>query len=190
MTEMAPLTNVPRPVRLRVDDYMLLDEVGAFAAYGKTELLDGEVMYMNSQHRPHARIKSRLHVALAAALSDQPCGLEALVEAAIDVPPHNVPEPDIVVTSAAEGSGLIPLSSVRLIVEVADTTLQSDLTKKAAIYGASGIGEYWVADVNGAAIYQMWAPGPGGYECRRTIAFGDRIDAETLAGVSVATDRL
>ena len=55
MTEMVPLTNVPLPVKLRAEDYLLLDEAGAFMAYRKTELLDGEVVYMNAQHRPHAR---------------------------------------------------------------------------------------------------------------------------------------
>ena len=60
MTEMVPLTTVPLPVKLRVEDYLLLDGSGAFDGYGKTELLDGEVVYMNAQHRPHARIKSRL----------------------------------------------------------------------------------------------------------------------------------
>ena len=41
MTEMVPLTTVPLPVKLRVEDYLLLDGSGAFDGYGKTELLDG-----------------------------------------------------------------------------------------------------------------------------------------------------
>ncbi|MEH3159607.1 MAG: Uma2 family endonuclease [Sphingomonas taxi] len=190
MTEMAPLTNVPLPVRLRVEDYMLLDEVGAFEGYGKTELLDGEVVYMNSQHRPHARTKSRLHLAIAVALAQRTDGLEAVVEAGIAIPPHNVPEPDIVVTSAADGSGLIPAPSVRLIVEVADTTLQSDLTRKAVIYARNGVPEYWVADVGGCLIHQMWIPSSDGYAERRTVPFGEPVTAETLSGLCVETDRL
>ena len=190
MTEMAPVTNVPLPVKLRVEDYMLLDEAGAFDAYGKTELLDGEVVYMNSQHRPHARVKSRLHIAIANALNGRDDGLEALVEAAIKVPPHNIPEPDIVVTAAADGSGLIPLDSVRLIIEVSDTTLQSDLTRKAAIYARAGVPEYWVADVNAGVIHQLSDPDGSGYVRSRSIPFGERIAAATLPGFAVDTDRL
>jgi Uma2 family endonuclease len=153
-------------------------------------LLDGEVVYMNSQHRPHARVKSRLHIAIAAALSGRTDGLEALVEAAIKVPPHNIPEPDIVVTAAADGSGLTPLDSVRLIIEVSDTTLQSDLTRKAAIYARAGVPEYWVVDVNAGLIHQMSGPDGSRFADNRSIAFGERVHAVTLTDFIVDTDRL
>jgi hypothetical protein len=65
MTEHVRLTTTPRRVKLRVEDYLALDDAGAFDAYGKTELIDGEVVYRNAQHRPHARIKSRLFRLLA-----------------------------------------------------------------------------------------------------------------------------
>ena len=61
MTEQVPLTTSPLPYRLTVEGFFRLDEAGAFAGYGKTELIRGEVFYRNAQHRPHARAKIPLY---------------------------------------------------------------------------------------------------------------------------------
>jgi Uma2 family endonuclease len=37
---------------------------------------------------------------------------------------------------------------LHLVVEVADTTLNFDLTTKAALYARAGIADYWVLDVS------------------------------------------
>ena len=187
MTEVLPLNTTPLPVKLRIEDYLLLDRSGAFDAYAKTELIDGEVFYMNAQHRPHARIKSQLFLAISEALSAAHAPLEALVEASIAIPDRGVPEPDIVLTSEPEGEGLIPLASVALVVEVADTTLDHDLGVKAQLYARAGIPEYWVADVVGKVIHQLWAPEGGAYAQRREVAFGARIEAVTVAGLLIVT---
>ena len=185
MTEVLPLNTTPLPLRLRIEDYLLLDRSGAFDAYAKTELIDGEIFYMNAQHRPHARIKSRLYLAVTAALRASQSPLEALVEASIAVPDHGVPEPDIVLTGEPEGEGLVPLGSVALVIEVADTTLTNDLGIKARLYARAGIPEYWVADVEGKVIHQLWAPEGDAYAQRRGVAFGERIAALTVAGLVV-----
>lgn len=185
MTEHRPLNTSPLRVKLRVEDYLTLDASGAFADYAKTELIEGEVFFMNAQHRPHARVKSRLFLLLAEALKGS--GLEAVVEGSVAMPPVDVPEPDIVVTSEAEGEGLIPLASVQLIVEVADTTLKADLSLKAAIYARHAIPEYWVADVNGRVVHQFWAPKGEAYASSRQVALGERIAAATIDGLAVET---
>ncbi|WP_294193398.1 hypothetical protein [uncultured Sphingomonas sp.] len=68
ITEQVPITNVPTRVKLRVEDYLSLDRDGAFEGYGKTELVDGELTYINTYYRPHARIKSRLYTVSSVAL--------------------------------------------------------------------------------------------------------------------------
>jgi Uma2 family endonuclease len=190
VTEFVPLTTVPKPVKLRVEDYLALDAMGAFDAYGKTELIEGEIVYMNSQHRPHARTKSRLHVLLAAGLLELGGALEALVEGSVSMPPNNVPEPDISVTAEPEGEGLIPLASLALIVEVADTTLRYDLKVKQRIYAREGVPEYWVVDVRKELIHQLWSPSGESYAERREVPFGAPIGAETITDLTVATSGL
>jgi Uma2 family endonuclease len=190
MTKMSSLVTVPQRVKLRIDDYVRLDAAGAFDTYGKTELLDGEVVFMNAQYRPHARIKSRLYLLMSRGLTDIDSTLEALVEGSVAMPPHNVTGPDIAVTAEPEGDGLIPLASLAMVVEVADSTLDNDLGRKLAIYAAAAVPEYWVVDVQGEVIHQMWKPEGEAYAETRQIAFGQPIDAVTIAGLIVATDRL
>ena len=190
MTKMSSLVTAPQRVKLRIDDYVRLDAAGAFDTYGKTELLDGEVVFMNAQYRPHARIKSRLYLLMSRGLTDIDSALEALVEGSVAMPPHNVTEPDIAVTAEPEGDGLIPLASLAMVVEVADSTLDNDLGRKLAIYAAASVPEYWVVDVQGEVIHQMWKPEGEAYAETRQIAFGQPIDAVTISGLTVATDRL
>ena len=187
MTEMAPLTRVPRRVKLRVEDYLQLDDAGAFEPYGKTELLNGEVVYMNAQHRPHARIKSRLFRSIGAALDSIGNELEALVEGSVAMPPYDVPEPDIAITSEPDGTGLVPLGSLRLVIEVADASLRNDLGRKRRIYASHGVAEYWVVDVNNAVIHQMWKPAGDAYSQERRIVFGDPITAATIPDLTIET---
>lgn len=190
MTELLPLNTSPLPVKLRVEDYLLLDGSGALDAYRKTELIEGKLYFINAQHRPHARTKSRLHLLLAAALRTVDAELEAVVEGSVAIPPNSAPEPDIVVTSEPEGDGLIPLASVRLIIEISDTTLVQDLGAKAHLYAGVGIAEYWVIDLNARQIYQLWAPHDDSYGERRQIAFGERLAAVTIAGLALETSAL
>lgn len=190
MTEQLPLNTSPLPLKLRVEDYLALDRIGAFADYAKTELIEGEIVFMNAQHRPHARLKMALYDALRDGLRESVGRLAALVEVSIDAPPHNVPEPDIVVTDEPDGEGLVPLRSVALLIEVADTTLRNDLERKASLYARLGVPEYWVADLQGRVIHQLWAPAGEVYGERREVAFGAAVEAATVAGLRVATGGL
>lgn len=190
MTEQMPLNTFPLPLELTVADYLLLDRSGAFDAYAKTELIEGEIFFLNAQHRPHALAKMELYDALRDRLRAIGSTLRPIVEASIAIPERSAPEPDIVLTSKPKGEGLIPLESVALVVEVSDTALGNDLGRKAVLYAHHGIAEYWVADLEARIIHQLWRPDGETYAERREVAFGAAIEAETIEGLRVVTDSL
>jgi Uma2 family endonuclease len=171
--------------RLGIDDFYRLYQVGAFAELGRVELLDGEIISLSPQARPHLRVKMALYNGLHSAISEAALPYEVFVEGTIALAEHDAPEPDVLVTNDPEGQGFVPGSSVPLVVEVADTTLRGDLGRKADLYARAGIAEYWVADVNGCVVHQMWSPSPDGYRERRAIAFGDPVVSVALTGVRV-----
>lgn len=177
----------PRPVKLTVEDFLRLDAAGAFSAYAKTELIEGVIVAINAQHAAHARAQGRLFRRLAQAVEQSLPGHEALIEASIDTPPGNVPQPDILIAADPPEQGLVPVASVALIVEVSDTTLAFDLGTKAEAYAANGVGEYWVVDLPGGRVHQFWSPAADGYAERRETALGEPVEAETLAGLRVET---
>ena len=181
----------PRPVKLTIADFLRLDDAGAFDDYPKTELIDGVVVAMNAQLSTHARIKSRIFRRIADAVDDALPDYEAWVEVATAIPPVSMPEPDIVVTRfQAIGRAPVPVDTIALIVEVADTTKRFDLGAKARIYAAAGVPEYWVVDVAGEAIHQLWSPRGDDYAQRQEVAFGEAIISTTINGLTVATDNL
>lgn len=179
----------PRPVRLTVDDYLRIAASGALDAHGRTELIDGMILEVSPEHRPHARVKTRLAITLAHALEESDTGLSLLIEGSVAMPPSHAPLPDLV-TSEPDGEGLIPLSSVRLIVEVADSSLALDQGRKAALYAGNGVPEYWIVDVRAEMIHQQWAPAEEAYTERRSVKFGNGLDASTIGGLSLDTSGL
>lgn len=182
--------DTPRRLWLRVEDFLLLNDSGAFDDVAKTELIDGEIVTMNAQFRPHAFAQSQLLVRLAMALQTLDLGLTAVIEAAVAMPPHDMPEPDITITSAPRGDGPIPLASVALVIEVASTTRDFDLGRKAALYARGKIPEYWVVDLQNAEVVRHWQPGADGYGQRDASGFGAPIASITLPGLTIATDAL
>ena len=179
----------PEKVRLRVDDFLLLNDNGAFADYSKTELIEGEIYYMNAQDSRHARIKTELAFELGLILRETGSELRPIVEASTRVSDYSLPEPDIVVTSY-KGPHVVPLESVALIVEVSDTTLKIDLGRKLRIYAAAGVPEYWVVDAEAKVVHQLWSPAAKSYREKREVTLGARIEAVTIAGLAVETGGL
>ncbi len=182
-----PITT-PEKARLRVEDFVLLDESGAFADYTKTELIDGEIYVVNAQHSWHARTKTLLAMELLSALRTLGSDLEAWTEPSTRVSDYSLPEPDVVVTSY-RGRGVVPLESVALLVEVSDTTLGIDLGRKLRIYAEAGIPEYWVIDLNGGLAIRMWEPAGSSYARRDETPLGQRLASATIAELAVVTER-
>jgi Uma2 family endonuclease len=182
------LLKPPGKYRLKVADYLTLDRSGAFEGM-RTELIEGEVIVMNPQTRRHLFVKSELAYRLRRALEAIGSSLFVAVDGTVELTgdSHSLPEPDIFLTSAPQGDGYVPVESVALAVEVAATSLELDLGRKAPLYARHAIAEYWVVDVNRGVIHQMWAPADEAYGQRRDVAFGQRIDAATIEGLAVET---
>lgn len=179
----------PVRYRLRVADYLLLHEQGSFSRE-ETELVDGQVYVMSPEWRPHFRIKSelmhRLHAAVRAA------GLPYFVgsEGSVALSDADMPRPDVTLTSEAEGEGPIPVASVPLAVEVACTSLETDLEEKAGRYADGGLAEYWVVDVYGRLVHCFSSPAPGGYRQHDEVKFGKPLTSATMPTLTISTEGL
>jgi Uma2 family endonuclease len=186
MNARAQFSNVPQPVKLKVEDFLLLDESGAFDDYSKTELIDGEIYAMNAQHSWHARTKTLLATELNIALRALGSDLEAWAEPSTRISDYSLPEPDVVLTRH-RGRGVVPLDTVALLVEVSDTTLDIDMGRKLRIYAEAGVPEYWVIDLNGGRVFWMWEPVGDSYRQQNEVPLGQRVPSVTIDGLSVVT---
>ena len=182
--------DTPRRLRLRIEDFLLLNDSGAFDDIAKTELIDGEILCMNAQFQRHSYAKSQLAFRLAGVLAAVAPELRVLVEVAIAMPPHDMPEPDIVIMRGPLSDGPVVLDHVALVVEVADTTRDNDLGRKAALYARGRIPEYWVIDLQNAEIVLHWQSDGDHYGQVDRVAFGGDLASVTLPTLIVATGGL
>jgi hypothetical protein len=189
MTAVQPI-NVPHPVKLTVEQFELLDRSGAFDGYAKTELIEGAIYAMQGQFRPHAFAKGELAFRLRLALDEIGSSLVPLMEATVGMSKISAPEPDICLTSEPKGEGYVPLASVALAVEIADSTAAFDLGEKALLYAKYGVAEYWVLEIPAATLHQFAAPTEAGYSEGRSIALGGRIASLTIPGLTIESDGL
>ena len=188
MTELLPVDTSRHRAKLTADDFELLDRHGAFAAYRKTELIDGEIYFVNAQFRPHGKVKMAVYDALRDALRATDSTLRPLCEVTLALSPIDRPEPDVLLTSEPDGEGFVPLASVPLVIEVADTTLKDDLGRKLRRYAAAGVPEYWVAEVSGRVMHQMWAPVGRSYAEHDVVRFGERLKSATIDQLVIETE--
>ncbi|MEM9738469.1 MAG: Uma2 family endonuclease [Pseudomonadota bacterium] len=116
----------------------------------KYELIDGVVFEMPSEGLPHRYLKSALIAHLNRTL---PTGYFVMADATLDLGPGDAPSPDTYIIPADKADQPVAPSDVRLVIEVADTTLADDLGVKADLYARYGVGEYWVVDIARGVIW-------------------------------------
>lgn len=176
--------------RLTVDDYLMLDRAGAFGDR-RTELFDGEVYYMSPKHRPHARVLGDVYFAVREALRASGSGLTALIDISVRLSDYDVPDPDIAITDAPDGDGILPLAALKLVIEVSDTTLSKDLGFKEELYARAGVPEYWVIDINESRVLCHANPRSeadgGGYDGQLDVPFGEVLYSAAIDGLTVDT---
>ena len=182
--------NRPQRAWLTIDDFLLLEESGAFDKFSKTELIDGEIIALNSQFIPHAYVLSELMWRFQFALRAIETSYRVFTGPSVAMPPYDMPEPDLVLTDATLAVGPVPLESVALAVEVASTTRTMDLGRKAAVYARHRVPEYWVFDLEKREIVRHRDPDLQGYMLREKLAFGSALRPLLIPEIEIETDGL
>jgi Uma2 family endonuclease len=189
MTVQLPISTASQTAKLSAADFWLLADAGAFKNFVKTELIEGELLVVNAVHTRHARIHAALTFELGFALRKAGLDLVIYSTPSTELSDDSVPEPDIAVAGATNAKALAG-SGVKLAVEISDSTLDLDMGRKMRLYARHGIPEYWVVDVEGRVLHQMWTPSGETYAEQGEHPFGDKVTAATIQGLSVETDGL
>jgi Uma2 family endonuclease len=98
-----------------------------------------------------------------------------------------LPQPDLGLLKARAdyySSSTPRPEDVLVLVEVADTTVRTDLGRKARIYATAGVQEYWVVDLNSRTVYVHRQPSGGVYAIRTLLKSGDNLSAPFAPDVS------
>jgi len=184
MTVTVPI-NAPVPLKLRIEDFELLDRGGAFEGYAKVELIEGVILAMNAEYSPHTLIKNELMFRLRLALQSLGSDYTALVEPTLALPPYSLPEPDVMVTRAPSGREYFRADLVAIVIEVADSSSANDLGPKRQLYAGKGLREYWVLDLPAGRMHQFWSPEGSDYSEMRTVMLDGELRSVTLAELAI-----
>src|SRR6266853_293031 len=148
----------------------------------RLELIDGELISKMGRKRPHVNAATIVAAWLIRTFGEQYVNQEAPIDVAPGDNPANEPEPDLIVLNRPsweiEKANPQP-SDLRLVLEISDTTLGFDLTRKAALYARAEIVEYWVFDLQERRLVVHRDPSGGQY--RSIAAYGEQESVAALA---------
>ncbi len=119
-------------------------------------LLDGVILEQGPMDPPHANALELLDLAIRASFGS---GWRFRVQTPLHIDAYNDPMPDLAVVAGRPGNHPHPTTAA-LVVEVADSTLDTDTTEKAERYAAAGVADYWVLDLNGRRLIVFRDPTP------------------------------
>ena len=156
---------VPRRKRWTREQCAALEAAGFFEQE-RLELIDGELISKMGENRPHVNAFTLMLFWLVETFGKQFINAEAPIDVKPEDNRSNEPEPDLIVLNrecATFVSANPQPRDIRLLVEIADSTLKFDLTAKAALYARAGIVEYWVLDIVGRRLVCHRNPASGSY---------------------------
>ena len=139
-------------------EYDRLIEKGVFQPGERLELLAGELAVREPQGTPHTTGIRLVAQALRAAFG-QGWIVEPQLPVALD--DESEPEPDVAVIAGTPRDYLAshPERPV-LVVEVAESSLALDRTRKGSLYARARLPEYWIVNLNRRVLEVYRDPGP------------------------------
>lgn len=134
-----------QPRRISVADYHRMIEAGILDEDERVELLEGVIVAVSPQNRPHAFAIQRLNALLVRQLGSR---FAVLPQLPLTLGAESEPEPDLaVVEAAAAASNEVHPRGALLVIEVADDSLRKDRVVKGPLYARSGVPEYWIVNL-------------------------------------------
>jgi len=163
---------------------------GTFAPDARLQLIEGEIVEMTPQGAAHVAAVRAVEEAVRALFGS---GYDVRVQAPLALLPDSEPEPDVAVVSGSfrDYREHHPTTAI-LVVEVADTSLEFDRTRKMTVYAQSGIPEYWLLNLPARRLEVYRDPDTrvGNYRSRTLLEPHQEITPVSLslrAGILVET---
>ena len=127
------------------EEYDRLIAGGMFHPEERLELIEGEIVQMSPQGSQHATGVTLVENTLRTVFGKN---YVVRVQMPLAISSGSEPEPDIaIVTGAPRDYCKEHPTTAELVIEIADTTLTYDRTKKTAMYAQAGIQEYWILNL-------------------------------------------
>ncbi len=190
---MATQLTEPRSFRWTREEFYRLADLGCFDNR-RVELIEGEIIEMPVPKPPHVMAMNLAHELLRSAFGS---GFMVRVQSPLNLNIMSEIEPDLAVVPGGPRDYPDHPTSALLGVEVSETTLELDRGRKASLYAAGGIADYWIVnlidhqlEVYRDAIADPNAPSGFRYDTRSDFLSGQSAAPLALPGVDIAVSDL
>jgi Uma2 family endonuclease len=177
-------------LQFTVDEYHRMAEAGILTDEDRVELIEGEIVQMSPIGRRHAACVNRLNRLFSQRLGA--CAIVA-VQNPVELSSRSEPQPDLALLQPRPDfyeSGHPQPEDVLLLVEVADTTAESDREVKLPLYARSAIAEVWLVDIERQCLEVYLMPSLNKYQNVRKYQRGETLFVQAFSDVSFNVDEI
>jgi len=175
-------TDRPR-FRISVDQYQRMIETGVLRRSDRVELIEGEMFQVAPIGARHAAISRRLNALFSRSVGDL---AQVDIAGPVKLGESSEPQPDVMLLRPGNYNTQIPeAADVLLLIEISDSSLESDLSTKLALYARHGIAEYWIVDAAGECVETYSNPGPVAYMEKRIAGAAEVVAPRGLPSVQM-----
>ena len=170
---------------ISVDEYERMGCAGIFGGDARLELLEGEIYEISPIGSPHAACVTILHQLLTLKFAGK---LIVISQNPVRLDDFSEPQPDIAIVRWRDDfykHGHPTPADVLLVIEVADSTVESDRTYKMPLYAKAGIPEAWLVNLPDEKIELYAEPADGAYQFTRDFNRGEDVQAHNIADLHV-----
>jgi Uma2 family endonuclease len=172
--------------RFSVKDYYRMAETGVLRPDARVELLDGRIIDMSPIGPFHGGVTTYLTELFAAMSKGR---WQTRVQNVVRLDNFSEPQPDLLLVKPVKDfyrRRHPQPEDVFLLIEISDTTLESDQGEKLPAYGRAGIPEVWIVNLNELTIEVYREPNFTGYASKTVLRAGEQ--AKPLAFPDAAVD--
>jgi Uma2 family endonuclease len=134
-----------KPVRFTARQVRTMLETGVLTGKPRLELLDGELLEVNPMNPAHVWRVTDLNERLVQQFKGR---VQIISQSTIELPQDGLPQPDFALVSpdVPRSRWALP-PEIYLIIEIADSSLEDDRSRKLRLYARDGIQEYWIVNL-------------------------------------------
>src|SRR5437763_648781 len=172
-----------------VEEYERMGEAGIFPPNARLELIEGEIYEMPPIGPPHAGVVAYLSKLLNRIFGD----LIVIVQSPVRLNDFSEPQPDVALLRWRDDfyrSTHPTPADVLLVVEVSDTTVETDRKVKVPLYARAGIPEAWLVNIPDERVEIYSDPSGDAYGQVKQFGRGEQAHSPTLKELVVSVGEL
>ncbi len=178
------------PKRFTVEEFHKMTEAGILPEESGWEIIDGYIVDKMSIGSKHAGTVKRLSEMLRDLTRSQAI---VSIQDPVHIDKYNEPEPDIALLKRRDDfyteSHPMP-DDVLLLIEISDSTVETDRTVKKTLYAEAGIEEFWLVNLQENTIECYSSPKNGSYRLAQIFETGETVASKKIENLVLQVEEI